>query len=253
MINVSRPFVAALAAALICGVLPCRSLEAGLVALHRGATDPTKEGWVQIGGNRDHTFSPVFNDQGTTDAWKIDTRSDGGDGKYHFYLEQDQVSDILTSGWSLQATVRLLDVGLPEGQFLIFRTGNYEYRLGFGTDSNGDPVVENTYVGGSVTVPNGAGMYHTYELRSTSRARAELYIDGTLAARRWAPYSYAITPAVVFGDVFGSRSIGGDANYAYVAFEAVPEPPSAWLVAVAAMALSAAQRFAVWAQPKQRA
>jgi len=178
-------------------VLMATALSSGTAAAftvvieHLDHTNPGTEGWATVGGAVGVTAGPVANDLGTgIDAWSVDDPTTAPNSVlfYEFTPTGSDLVDASTNGWSYEVTLRVVDT--PENPdratFADFISDATRWRMDFGSNSSGDPIVLlQTGVSGvddigtTFTLVGGGSGYHTYELRyDPALATADLYIDG---------------------------------------------------------------------------
>ena len=197
--------------------------QGSFVALHSGAADPTSEdfavtsyGTVQLG--------PVYNDLGF-DAWSTRLGSGG-----IYYL--DSLPNLSGLSWMLSVNLRVVEDSLAEPVFSVgMDSGQFGFRLSFGSAANGDPTV---VVSGAslspVLVLQGAGStYHNYQLAYDSGlGTAQFWVDGVERFGNIAG-AQGSSPAVY---IACSHQIPAalQAKWNSVSVEIIPEPSSMALV-----------------------
>jgi hypothetical protein len=83
----------------------------GIAISHHGNANPISEGWIQgAGWGAQTSTGAVTNDMGY-DAWRIDDQGavDGQAGHYDYVMSGQQVQQASQFGWSLSATLRVVD------------------------------------------------------------------------------------------------------------------------------------------------
>lgn len=228
---------------------------ATLLFSHQGATNPTSEGWTTSGAS---TKSAVLNDLGTgTDAWSVyDPGGAAISGTYTRTFTTTQVSEAVTSGWTLDATIRyvppdpliattpsnnawctvMMDEGITDRRTL--------YGVYFGNNAAGETLVRLYNSSTSYTVSAG---YHDYQLVwNPETANASFFIDGELKLTGYegGGIDYTAASRVYWGDNTSTALAEGQgrgANYAYVgltvgtATSMVPEPSRMVLLLLASL------------------
>lgn len=179
-----------------------QSVFGTLIASHSGATDPATEGWtLQIRANG--AVGPVASDSygGGVATWytyDADSFADSAQAFYHgeSALTASALADIATSGWSMRANLRVLDMK-PEGNEQPDQAPGLQVALAdsqqwailkLGQDSSGNTTAQvsagfnpstGSFNDSSIITISGSG-YHYYELlgRPTG-SLVDLYVDGT--------------------------------------------------------------------------
>lgn len=227
-----------------------QSASAGVLFTHQGATDPTTEGWSAFvtGGS---SVGPVINDLGLgIDAWFTDDNSTASPSAagYQIALSTAQGNEVNTAGWSLKATLRLVDIPDPAlGIALQYADGlGTQYTVRLGSDAAGDPIVQ-LFDGAPITLTGLGSGYHEYNLDFDAVAgEAALFVDGSLVFSGYQGISNTPVNDVYFGTA--GSPLTGQANFASVSFrskmQSVPEPTSLALLSVGACVagLGAARR-----------
>jgi hypothetical protein len=198
-----------------------------LIAQHRGAADPTNEGFTLLrGGNP--SLTPVMGDLGLN-AWSVNLNSQGDIAVYSKTLTAQQQADAAASGWILSLTLRVLQPFNSPNYGIAgdFYTGTKYFSLLFGAESDGDPIVR---VGGIEYDLDGAGSgYHTYQLRyDAGTGLASLWVDGSHLANT----AGSLNPSTaLFRWGCGQNPVGIiNANWNEVSLTIVPEPSTLALV-----------------------
>lgn len=208
--------------------------QAGMIFSHNGAVDPTTEGWEHYVGSGGGTSSgPVYNDLGLgIDAWFVkDTSADlyTTEG----YLQQPtagQLSAVLSNGWTLSATLRVLEHSTgyyTAGLYTTFRDGANDWVMWFDMQADGDPIVwfDVGPNGDPAYVLEGAGStYHTYSLvYDPVSGSADLFVDGV---ERVSNHIGAASDEVNVQWGAGASNATALGHFNAVSFSAVPEPTS---------------------------
>jgi hypothetical protein len=231
--------------------------QAELIFEHLGSTNPTAEGWNQLGPFTGATFAgPVTNDLGLgIMAWST---FDGStlDGSYIDYFQNPTPSQQLSadSGWNLSTTMRVVNSpdSPDESIFSAFFTGSRSYLLGWGSDAAGDPIVllataftPTGPTGPTFTLSGYGPGYHVYDLFADSTtAGATLVVDGNVIATGYMGAATAFPATVDWGA--GASLTVGHGHFSRVAFSvgesSVPEPGGLSLMFIGATAVMLRRR-----------
>jgi hypothetical protein len=198
---------------------------------HLGNTDPTAEGWTQVGQSvGDITAGPLTNDLGF-DAWFVDDNSTAaGSTLWYSQVPTDsQIAQAITFGWTLSIRLRVVDVldGVDSSVIAEYADGTRRYTIDWGSDSDGDPIIllatdfaGGVFTGPSFTLQGTGGGYHLYELVFDAVAgTADLFVDGIERISDYAGHTINVTGAgkrVNWGG--GQSSTTGHGNYNFVEF-----------------------------------
>jgi len=216
------------------------------IALHTGQTDPVTEGWTKFRPFSSVDTFPVADDLGLgIDAWSIDDNAGfgppGHDGVYGQLLTPGQISTVESLGWRYGVRMRIVDSELGVTHDSIMASvidSTHTYTMQFGRTATGKPLVMVTTgedVGPTFEVNDLNNSYHLYELLfSPVSDSASLYVDGILQTSGYTGRLGADlgTGTGATGNInFGSTSnnFTGQANYASVTFDSVPEPSSIYV------------------------
>lgn len=201
------------------------------VISHTGNTDPTTEGWTQDPTTVPEgvTIGPITGDGGY-DAWQVvDTSSN--ELRYQYALSSEELTNF-QQGWKMSARVRIVNDGQVANNTVQVRVDDADnglWAIGFGSQSDGDPILK--FIWGSTYTLEGYGSgYHLYELINLDgNGSAELYVDGNLISAnvlgKGAPRSSSL---IAWGSLTGA--LPGDGRYNTVTLEVVPEPATAVLL-----------------------
>jgi hypothetical protein len=232
------------------------SRAGSVYALHRGANDPTTEGFTYIDDFGPASTGPVFNDMGYN-AWAISSASSTTQVAYEVAFTSAQNSALAAQGFtmSLFASVPNGTMNPINGNFyptiddvVDFGSGR-RFDLAIGLNANGNPVATlvSSYFGGtggagsfytsgpSYTLTGSGSTYHLYELvYNAATQTADLYIDGV---DRISGYTGQTQFYDSGGTSFGADN-GGQSNNNLFELQvgvAVPEPSTFVLSSVAAV------------------
>ncbi len=209
------------------------SAQATVIYQHTGGTNPISQGWSASGLIIGVSVGAVLNDLGSgTDAWKVDDNSTllGSTLMYDQTPsagspEAAAIANASTTGWRLSTLLRIPDISdTPDASvFMIYYDGAKRYWVNFGTDADGDPIVD-LMGGGSFTLEGvGSSAYHRYDLISNPNSgSADLFIDGIERLTGYTGDNSVNTPQIAFGSAQSHST--GQGNYAEVLFETLPEP-----------------------------
>ncbi|WP_050029633.1 hypothetical protein [Verrucomicrobium sp. BvORR034] len=228
----------------------CPALKgATLLFSHQGSTNPTTEGWSSAltgsGTGQAVTSS-------STNAWQVMEPGGGNALTYNQNLTSPQLTQALTTGWELSASIQYVPPNplgatalsnnawctllINEGVVVNGTQKRTLYGLYFGNDASGNTLVRLYSAGSTYTVSSG---FHDYRIvYDPVLGNASFYIDGTLTASGYEGTEIDNTAVsrVYWGDnTTSSVTPGRGANYAYVGFsvDTVPEPSRAMLVILA--------------------
>jgi len=233
---------------LVCALWPVASYGTIIIS-HVGSADPATEGWVApVSGCV--VVGPVYNDRGL-DAWSVNdtsTVSGSGTAVYRFVPSAAVISAVLSGGWKLSAQLRV--VNAPENpdraSFVDFIDGATRWRMDFGADTSGDPIVllqdgvdENgNDTGTPFTLVGGGNGYHLYQLiYDPASATVDLFVDGSERVSNFAGMTTAIT-RIAFGA--GQEAQTGNVNFNLV--QLIPEPATLSLLALGGLAMMRRRR-----------
>jgi hypothetical protein len=112
--------------------------------------------------------------------------------------------------------------------------GDWAYTMLFGTDDQGNAIVDLFDTGGignnSHVIPGGSD-YHTYVMEYDPLTdTVDLFVDDQLVEADYAGRSAAGYNRITFGS--NQTSSGGHAHYEFVQFEIIPEPSTLVLLAL---------------------
>jgi hypothetical protein len=195
-------------------------------------------------------FTPI-NDGGTF-AWAQDTSSNVTINSYYWItVTNNDANQAAAQGWSLTARVRLPVAGQTSvggsGKTVAYGDGDRGWIVHFSTQANGDPTVwllawnsPYTWPGVSYTLSGaGTSAYHTYKLvYDPAMTSADLFVDGNEVISNFVGQGPGYVPGqkfVAWGDTSGAD--GGDVNWNFVEWYAVPEPATMALIGFGAAAL----------------
>ena len=207
--------------------------EMVIEADHGGSSDPTIQGWTEITGSG-VTQSPVSNDLGSgIDAWAVDDDSaaPGSPVGYTITPSDSQIQAANLSGWTLTARLRVVDANDPVGSSpsVSYADGSTRWEMNFGTQADGDPIVElvDGTPSGPTFVLEGAGFgHHTYTLIYNPVSQTvDLFVNGLKSISDFSG------PSTAAKEIFwgaGADSEVGHGNFSVVRFEigtiAIPIP-----------------------------
>jgi hypothetical protein len=211
------------------------------ISLHTGLADPVTEGWTKFRPFSSVDTFPVANDLGLgIDSWSIDDNAGfgppGHDGVYGQLLTPAQILSVESLGWRYSVRMRIVDseLGLTHDSIMAsVIDSTHTYTMQFGRTAAGNPLVMVTTgedIGPTFEVSDPNNGYHLYELLFSAQSNsASLLVDGILqttgyTGRLGADLGTGLgaTGNINFGST--SNNFTGQANYASVAFDAVPEP-----------------------------
>jgi len=200
------------------------------VVRHVGATDPLLENWTL--DSTDPTsgtyieYGPVSGDQGM-DAWRIDDKG----GRRHNYqspLTARELEIANEVGWKYTMQLRTTGIGDDVSDFSVsgeVATNSRRFVMRFGSDADGNGLVELNGSGqGPHTIPGGS-VYHTFDLVFDpllgTDGEATLYVDGGAVETGYTSFGSGFN-RLVWGSNHSATS--GEANYSLVDFEVNPLP-----------------------------
>lgn len=210
-----------------------------LLFSHQGAANPTTQGWTFSGTVQ---TGAVVNDQESgIDAWRVYEQGGTNAGTYNKTLTTTQLSDALSTGWTLDATIRYVP---PDDLIKLDPTNNAWctllidegvagkrdlYGLYFGNDAEGNTDVRLFGASQAFKVTPG---YHDYQLIwDPSTSLASFYIDGELKLEGYGggTIDNTGTSRVYWGDnTTTNAAVGRGAHYSYVGLTigtaVIPEP-----------------------------
>lgn len=221
------------------------SISANLISIaqHTGSNNPITEGWqmYQTGGSN---YGAVLNDYGYN-AWLINDSSaenyningNGGIMAYDYNISDAIIAQGNQHGWKLSARIRLTSNGdsVDDSVNFCYRDGTTDWRIRFGTQSDGDPIVQtsgpDSYTGNTgpiYALENGRNQYHLYELvfDPTSHT-ADLFVDGIEVLSNYAGSLPDTRKYVRWGA--NDESGIGYANYAYLNFSVQVPETGTWI------------------------
>lgn len=233
-------------------LLPCAAHSATVLFSHTGSNNPTTEGWT-----RSLTTSTVtgeaYNDNGTP-VWKITDpgQSSGGTNLYYqASMNATVLSNALTAGWELSATISIptddptsgvawsADSNIWLGFIGTDPGGGRRYwALQFGRDATGSTRVAATGFGTSKTLAPG---YHDYSLAyDPATAQVTISIDGEVWQTGYAGVTAGAGSSIIYWGDNNGQSTAIPPRSAY--FESVqfsvglvPEPSRLLLLAAGAV------------------
>jgi hypothetical protein len=239
---------------------------AGIVAVHDGDTDPATEGWTvgvdawDAGNPPSH--GPVTNDMGTgIDAWRLDTLTNGlGSGSrsdqlgVRYDLDAAEIAEALTEGWRLTARMKVSEASYGvwnSGRYVPLKLGFYTqttvYQVNFHTDGGDlvlsipDPASKTFDEADSHTLTGGAGDYHWVQIHDADAdGQTDVLLNGVEVLSDYPGGPVNLTSGIVyFGDGvgWGGAAAEGDAAFAYVEFEVLPEPATLVVLALGGLAV----------------
>lgn len=215
--------------------------NATVIISHLGANDPTTEGWTQNGSDPLVNVGPSINDGGTgLDAWIVDDNgtSSGDFTSYSASLTAPEVTEAFSRGWILSGTIRVADANdsLDQAISLLLNTGTQRYHLTFGSDSDGDAIVQVCETGlcesgdGTSFTSEGLGSaFIEYELIYNPIAgNADLFVNGVEQISDYTGIASATPARVLFGS--SSSNDTGDGRFNAVQFTIVPTPSAVFSI-----------------------
>lgn len=211
-----------LAMAALCSPTSTMS-QSALVAGHFGNSDPVAEGFTPLLAGTPQCI-PIAGDLGL-DAWSLRAGSDEDIAFYRKKLSLQAVS-ALASGWTLSLTLRVLSpVGSTEGNMASLSTSKEAFVLGFGRQSDGDPILQ---FGNSVfTFENTGPGYHTYQLVfDAERQVVDLWFDGAVFAAGLSGAPNPSAAQLAWGIGQHPPGIIAVSHWNEVSLSVVPEPSS---------------------------
>lgn len=221
--------------------------HASLIVSHGGATDPATEGWTENGGDANISKTALSPDGTTgTDAWQIEDNSTGKFLYYAYELSEAQKTDAKDQGWEMAVTLRMPDSGQTASPAVGFdyiglgTESKNAYRAFFGTTAGGDTEVrlgKNSTESDVVATLTGLD-YHDYLFAfDPSTGDVSFSIDGTVEVAQVSLFELnsAKDPQIRFGSL--SSADTGTGNWNEAQFTIIPEPASALLLALGAVAL----------------
>jgi hypothetical protein len=218
--------------AVISAVALAGTAQAGLVTVidHTGNTDPTTEGWTQDPTTVPEgvTIGPITDDGGY-DAWQVvDTSSN--ELRYQHTLSSEELTNF-QQGWKLSARVRIVNDGQDTNNTVQVRVDdavNGLWAIGFGSQSDGDPILK--FIWGHTYTLEGYGPgYHLYELINLDGDdSAVLSVDGHTIASESGHGAPRPSSLIAWGSLTGASP--GNGRYNTVTLEVVPEPVTAVLL-----------------------
>ena len=158
----------------------------------------------------------------------------------------------------LSANIRIVDV--PDSTdfsvSLYYLDGTRFYALQFGSQADGDPIVQ--FLGGGALALEGAGSgCHLYDLRfDPLAASVDLFVDGTERISNFLGPLNASLPEVAWGG--GESDTTGQGNYNLIRFDVgqafpVPEPGTLSLLTLGLLAIAFGcrrkQRLSTYSRP----
>ena len=215
-----------------------------VVSQHSGAADPATEGWTTLGVGSNVTTGPVIIDNGF-DAWNLSDQGTADSLAYRSVVPVASAQQALSQGFTERARLRVTNPSTPtRGSVALgFMTTVLAFVIDIGSEADSDPVLrlQNDSGTTTITAQGAGGGYHLYELiYSPVTQLADLRFDGQHLAD-YAGYHPVIVAAIPFNPsqvLWGSMSSNGTgaANYNLIQMEIVPEPATAALLAVFALA-----------------
>ena len=132
------------------------------------------------------------------------------------------------SEWTLSTRMKMRDNGVTPGpqSHSLYADGSTLWELNFGTEADGDPIVQWWNTGLTYTLQGGAGAYHDYDVVFDG-STADLFVDGDEVISDFAGVALSFS-----GLSFGWGGGGGspNSNYSLVRLtdeaQAIPEPSS---------------------------
>lgn len=196
--------------------VPFSGISSTAIFQHIGSTDPTTEGWTFNDGP---SVGPVVNDQSSGfDAWSVDDNQNTGDnsGGYAAFPDDQQVADARGYGWTLSTRIRVPELSdTPLGSpGVLYRDGNLSWQLHFGTDAEGDPIVQlfENPGGATYTLEGTGGGYHLYQLvYDPCTFTADLYVDGAEVLSNYSGFAHTEAANMNWG-AFSTLDVG-QGNY----------------------------------------
>lgn len=216
---------------------------ATLLFSHQGSTDPTTEGWTTSGSSTAQAVT-----SSSVAAWQVFEPGGSNSRTYNHTLTSPQLSQALTTGWEMNATIQFVPPDplaatalsnnawctllIDEGVVVGGVQKRMLYGLYFGNDASGNTLVRLYATGDTYTVSSG---FHDYRIvYDPTLGNASFYIDDTLMTTGYegSQIDNTGTSRVYWGDnTTTSVTPGRGANYAHVGFSVgtVPEPSRAVL------------------------
>ncbi len=158
-----------------------------LIRQHEGAANPLDENWDLFGSGSGIIEGPVVDDPiGGLDAWNIDDASTSGGTlrSYQAVPTAEQMQYAADNGWVFSVNLRVVDSPDAVDASIYFEyaanTNELDRRFPviFGSDGNGDPIVE-LYGDRRQTLAGLGDGYHLYELvYDPAAGSADLFVDG---------------------------------------------------------------------------
>jgi hypothetical protein len=227
----------------LCVLLLTLDAASSQIIQHRGAVDPTTEGF-SIGFTGGASLEPVLDDFGV-DAWSIHTASGNQFGFYRAFLSPEQQRSIGNQGWMLSAELRIAQVpeaGIPLARFY---TGTKLFHMSFGAEADGDPFVrlEQGIIGASelkYTLNETGGGYHRFSLiYDPDSDTASLWVDGVERITAYAGNPLFATPRIDWG---GGQGVT-HTHWSDVTLDVIPEPTVTSLLVSAVILSAGATRY----------
>jgi hypothetical protein len=220
------------------------ALPAEIIFEHTGNADPLTEGWTAFNaGGGGQVVGPLTNDAGSgLDAWSMSDTSSAlfTTLSYNQTPSPAQLNQASTLGWSYSVTIRIPNSSdlAAASPFIAYRDGSRSWQLHFGSEADGDPIVQlhdgggahPNFTGPTYTLQQAGSTYHTYALVfDPLDDSADLFVDGVERISDFPGFALAAT---TFGFGNGSSADTGQGNFNSVQFMIVPEPESALLAAL---------------------
>lgn len=237
-----------LSSLLTLGSLFAGSASAAVIAEHVGDHDPAGGSDTTLWTDNSIGTTSVGPVTGPPAAWNV-TDPPGSNLRYYSVTpttEQHQEAD--ANGWELTMNVRVNGVEDPV-DFSVFA----EYAdpitlkrwiMTFGTDADGDPIVKvNDQADNRTFTVEGAGnTFNLYEMiKDPTDGTVDLFVNGVeRISNILGRGGNSSLSRVVWGA--GDTAGTGNADYAMVRFETIPEPATAALFGLSLLALSTRRR-----------
>ncbi|MEM7479403.1 MAG: PEP-CTERM sorting domain-containing protein [Planctomycetota bacterium] len=210
-------------------------VNADFVFLHEGNNDPTTEGWILNLTGSGNSVGSVTNDLGIgIDAWFTDddTTSGSNVAAYTATPSAAQIAAGNLNGWTLSANLRVVDIpdAVDSSVIVLYRDGTTSWEMNFGTEADGDTIVQLSG-GGQYTLQGTGTGYHQFDLvYDSATSSADLLVNGLEVISNNTGSLSASSGAVAWGA--GSTAGTGHGNFASVSFSTVPEPSSIILLGI---------------------